>query len=130
MPGTGGDARDAARPVTAIEVGRPHANGDAPDGFTAAVERFRSRWFDEPQRMTIEPPAALVDGMLLTNRVAVLYGPPKSGKSFVAPPPAESPLAGCDAGPEYQEFRDLTRVDAAGGYAGPHPSAPGRRHGP
>lgn len=61
----------------------PTDEGEADEPLSPA-EKIRAALLTTEQVKRIEPPAALVDGLLYRNSLAMLYGPSGLGKSFLA----------------------------------------------
>ncbi|MCH7489951.1 MAG: AAA family ATPase [Gemmatimonadetes bacterium] len=76
------EAREALRAV----VTNPGQGGTGPDGL---------RWYTIPELAELKPTAPLVGDIVMQESLAVLYGSPASGKTFLALDLALSIAAGC-----------------------------------
>lgn len=59
----------------------PSANGSEPDPFADVLDAQVMSW---AELSTVPPPEPLIEDVLLLDTMAVLFGPPGVGKSFVA----------------------------------------------
>lgn len=82
-------------------TGPPASNGQTPDRCT---EELRRRLLHGDAILEVPPPEPLVDGVLDQSSVAVLYGAPKTGKTFLA-----LDLALCVATGSWWKGHEVTR---------------------
>ena len=85
----GGDRSQAARALREERTHqeRTHTPAAVTDGHTATQERLNrhtAALLTEQALNNLRPPQPLAHGWLYRNSLAVLYGPPKKGKTFVA----------------------------------------------
>lgn len=56
---------------------------ETPNLANPIADRFRSNLFTIEQLRALPPTSSVIDGVLDENRLTIIHGPPKSGKSFI-----------------------------------------------